>query len=1150
MKTKTFFPFSLHSLIFFTFHLSFFIKKRSHYHSHLRFFISLHHVFTPYYIIYMRRILFSLFFFHIFSYPFITFAIDIPGKQIYIPKELRSNHFESDTSQWSYSRMQLTDNFAIFWQRGFGSDLSNPPRLDGKPMSVDLDNLAARLEQFYAFYRDSLKFVHAGSLADRYRMMVMLNYSLEGTAYGGDYDEVIGAFWVAPNRIQDRRLNCVAHELGHSFQMQVHCDRRARAGLLPDTERQASSQSSQFIDTQAAQRPDVPRWFGGGFFEMTSQWMLWHVNPDWVKDELYHWQAYQKQPHKALFSWENVYHTPYVLEWWSQQHGLDIIARIYETAENPEDPADAYMRLTEQSVEQFNDELFEAHRHTVFLDFLHAYTNTRPYAGHWPQVEEVGKPEAGGFDVRLMPTPKRGERIDVDFTGQQSLPTDGWRYGFVAQMADGKCVYSPMMKAQQGRVTFTAPRDGDVRELYFVVMGAPTKRHEEGRQGGPRRGQSNAPSNPFTRTISDCFPYTIAVSASEHFTSPNGRLTADIGMEGDEVCFSLDLDGHRVIQRTKAQLLTNVKAGASKLKLLKKETRHEHIDAFAYRQRAFDVIYNAVTYHLNNLFDFEFRLYDEGLAYRFIQTTKRPLVISDETFDLQPVGDPVTYLAYSTNEKKPEAMAFQNIYTVDTLSQLPPKWAFMPVTLDLGAAKVTITEADLEAYPGMFLKPDGKDLRSTFAHYPKTMEYYGRRGMNHVAETEDFIAITSGRRTFPWRVLAFSTDDRQMPVSNLVYALATPNSIGDTSWIHTGKSAWDWWNDWELRGVPFKAGINQDTYKYYIDFAERFGLKYVILDEGWYDPTKADIMNSIPAIDVKALVDYARPKGVNIILWTVFNVLDEHLEEACKKYADMGVAGFKVDFLDRDDQTAVEMAYRIAATAARHHLVLDYHGFYKPAGLNRTYPNVINFESVFGMEEVKWNSDKKDMPQYDVTFPFIRGMAGPVDFTPGAMRNAQLADFKDIYSHPMSMGTRCHQLATYVIHDAPISMLADAATRYEAEPEYTRFLVSIPNDVDETRVIAGKLGEYIIVARRAGKTWWIGGQTNWQARHLELPNLFEALDLKPVNVSSPVNCTLYVDGPNADRVAEDYAVQQFTLDRRRPIQLDLAPGGGFVMKVE
>ena len=848
------------------------------------------------------------------------------------------------------------------------------------------------------------------------------------------------------------------------------------------------------------------------------------------------------------------------------------MARIYQTAENPEDPADAYMRLAGLSVEQFNDELFEAHRHTVFLDFRHAFANTRPYAGRWPQLDEAGAPEAGGFDARLMPKPQRGERIEVDFEGRQALPTDGWRYGFVAQMSDGSCVYSPAQKAAKGKASFTAPRDRDVNELYFIVMGAPSKRHEEGAQSAQRSGRQGAqPAAGGQRTISDRFPYDIVVTASGHFTSPNGRLTADVSLNGQQPGFNLNLDGRQLLYAG-GMLQTEAKAGATKLKLLSRETRREHIDAFAYRQREFSVTYNVATYRLNDLFNLEVRLYDEGLAYRFVQTAKRPLVIREETFGITPEGDPMTYLAYSTNEKKPEAMAFQNIYTVDTLSQLPRQWAFLPVTIDLKEAKVTVTEADLEGYPGLFLQPSGNRLQGTFARYPKKMDYYRYRGMSHVAETEDFIAKTSGRRTLPWRVFSVTTDDRQMPVSNLVYALAAPNRIGDTFWIHGGKSAWDWWNDWELSGVPFRAGINQDTYKYYIDFAERFGLQYVILDEGWYDSSKADIMNAIPELDIKALVDYARGKGISIILWTVFNVLDEHLEEACRKYADMGVRGFKVDFLDRDDQTAVEMAYRIAEACARHHLILDYHGFYKPTGLNRTFPNVVNFESVFGMEEVKWNSDKKNMPLYDVTFPFIRGMAGPVDYTPGAMRNAQMKDFKDIYSHPMSMGTRCHQLATYVVHDSPLTMLADAATRYEAEPDYTRFLATIPNDVDETRVLRARLADHIVVARRVGDDWYIGGQCG------DKEYAFDCDLAAELSLSSPADylVEVYADGPNADKNAEDYVKASFPLlatssDNRREgygrrprpqvfsrtithegsqVKVQMAPAGGFVIKLK
>jgi len=1075
----------------------------------------------------MKRILYSVV---AFLVAMAVHAIDIPGKQIYIPAELRSNNFESDTASWSYSRMALTDNFVIFWERGFGSSLANPPQLEGHPMSVDLENLKQKLERFYAYYRDTLHFIGAGSNAEKYRMMVMINYSLEGTAYGGDYDEVIGAFWAAPNRLQDRPLNAVAHELGHSFQMQVHCDRKARAGQ--DAGR-PSTATDQFIDTQDAENPEQGRWFGGGFFEMTSQWMLWHVNPYWVRDELFHWQAYQRQPHKALFSWENVYHTPYVLEWWSQNHGLDIIGDIYKNGRNPENPADVMTRLTGMTPAQFADDLFEAHRHTVFLDFKHARAETRPYIGNWPQLPAAGAPEPGGFDARRLLAPLRGERIDVEFQGQSEDAKAGWRYGFVALTADGTCQYSPIYNKEYARVSYTAPRNQDVKELYLVVMRTPLL-HQAGREH--RHGRQEAPASAS---------YSITVTASRQLTSPDGRLAVTVGIKDNQVAYDVSIDGKPLLTDARAALVIDGQAGALKLKAVKQESRSEHVDAFAYRQKSFDTRWNAQTFRLTSSLNIEFRVYDDGVAYRFVQTARQPLTIRDEVALLTPQGDPVAYMPFTTNEKKPEAMAFQNIYTTAPLSQQQDQWAFLPATLDFGnEVKMTVLEADLEAYPGMFLRPRGGRLQSTFAHYPRRMERGRYRGMTHVAETEDCIAKTQGARTFPWRVLCVTTDDRQMPTSNLVYALSTPNRIGDTSWIRTGKSAWDWWHDWNLKGVPFKAGINMDTYKYYIDFAAAYGLEYAILDEGWYDSNKGELMQSIPEIDVQELVNYGREKGVGIILWTVFNVLDEHLEDACSKYAAMGVKGFKVDFLDRDDQTAVEMAGRIAQACARHRLILDYHGFWKPTGLNRTYPNVVNIESVFGMEEVKWNTDKKDMPLYDVTFPFIRGMAGFVDFTPGAMRNGTQQTFAAIYSQPISMGTRCHQLANYVVHDSPLTMLADAATAYEAEPEYTRFLASIPNDVDETRVIDGRLGAYIVVARRKGTTWWVGAQTNWTARDLRL-DLAGALGL-----TGSHTVTIYADGPNADKNAEDYCTMNQQTDFSQPLTMHMASGGGFVMKIE
>lgn len=490
-------------------------------------------------------------------------------------------------------------------------------------------------------------------------------------------------------------------------------------------------------------------------------------------------------------------------------------------------------------------------------------------------------------------------------------------------------------------------------------------------------------------------------------------------------------------------------------------------------------------------------------------------------------------------------MAYQNVYDITPLSKAQPKLAFLPVTVDCSSVKLTLLESDLEAYPGMFVQSQqGKyGLKGVFAPYPAKTDFYPWRKQEYVTETTDFISRSRGSRSYPWRVLAITEKDTDMPVNNLVYALASPNRIGDTSWIKTGKVAWDWWNDWNLKGVPFKAGINMDTYKYYIDFASRNGLEFIVLDEGWYAPKSGDMLTVIPELDLPELIAYGKSKGVEIVLWTVFNVLDSQLEAACKKYADMGIKGFKVDFLDRDDQTAVEMVYRIAEMTARYKLTLDLHGIYKPTGINRTYPHIINFESVFGMEEVKWTDIKNNMPLYDVTFPYIRMMAGPVDYTPGAMRNATKADWRAMYYTPASMGTRCHQLAAYIVHDSPFTMLCDAPTNYLNEQECVDFIASLPVEVDSTFIASGELGKYIVTVRKKDVNWYIGGMTNWDERDVQLDFSF-----LPEGMS--YTAVLFKDGVNANKQAEDYRKETIRIDKDSRLTLHLASGGGFAMKLE
>lgn len=396
------------------------------------------------------------------------------GKEIYIPNDLKGFNFNDSLSQWNYHNMSCTDNFVILWDNKFGDNLSDPPKLENKEMKVSLDNLRQRLEQFYTFYRDELKFVLPGSKSEKYRMMLMLNYSLEGTAYGGDYDGQIGAMWVTPNRVQDERLNCIAHELGHSFQAQISCDKTGEA------------------------------WGGCGFFEMTSQWMLWHVNPLWIKDELYHWQAFTKKTHKAYLHLDNIYHSPYVLEYWSQKHGLPVIADLYRAGKKGEDPITTYKRMFNLSQDQFCDEMYEASARIVNLDFNHAFDLTREYANQfnaelgnknnkgWQRVIEKNCPENYGFNAIPIDIPNPGKKVAVSFQGEtdidgyrlKNIDKAGWRYGFVAVTEDNKSIYGETCKNNKGKITFKTPKDIKIKHLWLVVMGAPKEHYMLGENSG------------------------------------------------------------------------------------------------------------------------------------------------------------------------------------------------------------------------------------------------------------------------------------------------------------------------------------------------------------------------------------------------------------------------------------------------------------------------------------------------------------------------------------------------------------------------------------------------------------------------------------------------------------------------------------------
>lgn len=634
-----------------------------------------------------------------------------------------------------------------------------------------------------------------------------------------------------------------------------------------------------------------------------------------------------------------------------------------------------------------------------------------------------------------------------------------------------------------------------------------------------------------------------AVGKDYRVSSPNGRLTATLHT-GDMLTLSVALDGKTLLRPSSIGMTLadgTVVGARERVRRQRTQTVELGGESPFHRTRSFSLKAHCMDLRLRHDFGIIVAATNSGVAYRFYTRSKGETTVMNETADYIFGAQRKAWLTYSTNQEDPYAMAFQNIYDVTTLDSAEHRPAFLPVVVDCGQAKVTIMESDVRAYPGMWLTSGGDCLTASFAPYPKAMGYRQHRKQSYVTEREDFIARTTGRRDYPWRVFAVTEDDRQMPTNNLVYALAEPCRIETTDWIRPGKVSWEWWNDWNVRGVTFRGGMNRETYEHYIDFAAKNHLEYVILDEGWYDSNAGDIMHPVEALELPKLISYARERGVGLVLWAVFNVMDDNLEAICDHYAGMGIQGFKVDFLDRNDQTAYEMVERLADCAARHRLILDLHGIYTPTGLERTYPNILNYESVFGMEEVKWGSLKNNHPLYDVTFPYIRMQTGPVDFTPGAMRNGTQHDWVRCYSKPVSQGTRAHQAAMYIVYDSPFTMLCDTPGNYDAEPFYTAFIAGLPTVFDRTEIIDGKMGEYIVTLRQKGGIYYLGGLTNWQQRHITITT-----DFLPAGL---YKATIVRDGINADKNAEDYMLEQQELSAGEPLKLHMAPGGGFAIVI-
>jgi alpha-glucosidase len=531
-----------------------------------------------------------------------------------------------------------------------------------------------------------------------------------------------------------------------------------------------------------------------------------------------------------------------------------------------------------------------------------------------------------------------------------------------------------------------------------------------------------------------------------------------------------------------------------------------------------------------------FRVYKEGAAYRFETNLKEEKVqVVSETASFHFPSD---YQVFWPQEADTAFQShFENVFK-DTLvsSYTHKQHGNLPMLLSHPSeTKLLISEADLYDYPNLFLFGTGGHQLT--AGFPKVIQESRPRGDRGIRITKlaDYIAETRGTRTYPWRVVGVADDDKKILEYDLIYKLSTPSVLTDENWIRPGKVAWDWWNANNIYGVNFKAGINTETYKYYIDFASAFGLEYIILDEGW-SRTTTDVLQSKANVDIPELVRYGASKNVGVILWTLWGPLDKELDEILDQFAAWGVKGIKVDFMARADQHMVNYYERVAQAAAKRKLLVDFHGAYKPVGLNRKYPNVLSFEGVRGLENDKWETNIT--PKHDVTLLFTRMTAGPMDYTPGAMINTSKENFRPVFTEPMSMGTRAHQASMYVLYESPLQMLADNPSNYWKDTVYTRFIAAVPTTWDTTIALQAKAGEYAAVARKHGNQWYIGAMTNWNKRELNVSLSF--LDGKKYSL------TYLADGVNADRHASDYKIGKQTVARNDAITIGMECGGGWL----
>ncbi len=614
--------------------------------------------------------------------------------------------------------------------------------------------------------------------------------------------------------------------------------------------------------------------------------------------------------------------------------------------------------------------------------------------------------------------------------------------------------------------------------------------------------------------------------------SPQGNLEVNVH-SGDKTYYSVYQNGMEVIApSTISMTLSNGATLGDNMKVLKAETKSENKQISPIvKQKSATVQdnYNELTLKANG-YNIVFRAYNDGVAYRFTTNFKDSItVLQEEASFCFPEDHEILF-----SEERNMLTAQQPFFKPMPISKIGiDKLASTPFLVKLAdsTSRILITESDLESYPGMYITRGGKNkLSGKQAGYALEEEDTPSRQRFPVRRA-NYIAKTKGTRNYPWRVMMIG-DDKSLVNNQMVYLLA-PESKGDYAWVKPGKIAWDWWNTLNLYGVDFESGINTPTYKAFVDFASEYGIEYVVIDDGWSE--EWDVTKVIPEIDMPELIDYATKKNVGIILWVSWAPFEDQMDEALELYSKWGVKGLKIDFMNRDDQRVVDFYYDVARKAEKYKMLVDFHGAYKPTGWIRTFPHVLTSEGVAGLEQNKWCADAT--PTHNLVLPFTRMAAGPMDYTPGGMVNLHKKDFKPNWDNPTSIGTRCHQLGMYVIYESPLQMLADTPSNYYKEEECMEFLSAVPVVWDETRVLEAKLGEYLVVARRSGDTWYIGGMAGDKGKKLKIK-----LDF----IDGDKNITSWEDGKNVRLQASDFAKRTNKVSKDEIIEIDMYDGGGYV----